>query len=318
MLRRWGKRVLLATGIVLFLVFPIGGGIFLVEVQVHAPRRPVPGAPAFLQETSIRTSDGLTLRAWFAQPAHPNGDAVILLHGIADNRAGVAGHGQLLLNHGYAVLLPDSRTHGTSDGIASFGLKETDDVHRWADWLYEKVNPHCLFGLGESMGAGILLQSIAVERRFCAVIAESPFADARAAIYDRASGHFGAGPWLGKTLLRPAIEFGWLYARWKYGMRFDDVSPRRAVAASRTPVLLINDLADTNLLPHNSREIFAARQNGAPIELWEVPGASHCGARSRAPEEFDRRVLTWLAAHGSIPTSQPPAGRDPSPLPSTR
>src|SRR5258708_3252872 len=111
---------------------------------------------------------------------------------------------------------------------------------------------------------------------------------------------------------------GGVDARWKYGMRFDDVSPRQTVAESRTPVLLINDLADTNLLPHNSREIFAARQNGSPIELWEVPGATHCGARSAAPEEFDRRVLTWLAAHGSIPASHAPAGRDPSPSPSTR
>src|SRR5882724_12599745 len=111
-------------GAVLFLALSFAGGIFLTEVQVHAPRKAVPQAPANTQEVSIRTSDNLTLRGWYAQAIHPNGNAMILLHGIADNRAGMSGYGQLFLDHGYSVLLPDSRAHGTSDGIAGFGLKE--------------------------------------------------------------------------------------------------------------------------------------------------------------------------------------------------
>jgi hypothetical protein len=31
----------------------------------------------------------------------------------------------------------------------------------------------CIFGIGESMGAAVLLQSVEKERRFCAVVAES-------------------------------------------------------------------------------------------------------------------------------------------------
>jgi uncharacterized protein len=47
---------------------------------------------------------------------HENGKAVILLHGISANRMGVAGYGEMFLQKGYRILLPDSRAHGESEG----------------------------------------------------------------------------------------------------------------------------------------------------------------------------------------------------------
>ena len=41
---------------------------------------------AVLSEVSISADDGVTLRGWSIRPAAGNGDAVILLHGHADNR----------------------------------------------------------------------------------------------------------------------------------------------------------------------------------------------------------------------------------------
>jgi hypothetical protein len=48
---------------------------------------------ATLQDVSIRTSDGSRLRGWFGSPVHTNRDAVILLHGVGDNREGLGGFG---------------------------------------------------------------------------------------------------------------------------------------------------------------------------------------------------------------------------------
>jgi uncharacterized protein len=78
------------------------------------------------------------------------------------------------------------------------------------------------------------------ETRFCAVAAESPFATFREIGYDRLGQSFHAGPWLGRTLLRPIIEIAFLYARWKYRLNFEQVSPEDAVAGTKVPVFLIH------------------------------------------------------------------------------
>jgi dipeptidyl aminopeptidase/acylaminoacyl peptidase len=286
---------LLAAAAILFLLVSLGGGVVLAELHVHVWRKPLGPTPPDMQDVSLRTRDNVTLRAWFSQAPQPNGDAVILLHGIADNREGVLGYAEMFRQHGYTVLLPDARGHGRSEGLASYGLREAGDVHEWADWLTARVHPRCLFGLGESMGAAILLQSLVAEPRFCAVVAESPFSNFRRAAYDRPARFLGGhGLWVGRTLLRPVFEVGFEYARLRYGLPLADASPVEAVARSRTPVLLIHGLADLNMRPYHSRRISDARPDHHAIELWEVPGAGHCGAWSTVPKEFETRVLNWF------------------------
>ena len=127
-----------------------------------------------LADVSITTPDAVTLRAWTIHPPRSNGDAVILLHGLADNRVGMTGYAQLLLAHGFTVLLPDARAHGASGGqLATYGLLESNDIHQWFDFLVAQDHPHCIFGFAESMGAAELLQSLTVEpallRRRCRI-----------------------------------------------------------------------------------------------------------------------------------------------------
>ena len=55
-------------------------------------------------------------------------------------------------------MLPDSRAHGESGGtLATYGLRESDDIHRWVDWLYGGRQSKCVYGFGESMGAALVL-----------------------------------------------------------------------------------------------------------------------------------------------------------------
>jgi pimeloyl-ACP methyl ester carboxylesterase len=112
---------------------------------------------AVLTEVAVTASDGAILRGWSIRPLHGNGDAVILLHGVADNRMGMIGYADLLLRHGYAVLLPDARRHGASGGeLATYGIKEAGDIRRWYDWIEQTEAPRCIDGLGNSMGAALL------------------------------------------------------------------------------------------------------------------------------------------------------------------
>ena len=167
--------------------------------------------------------------------------------------------------------------------------------NQWVDWIETNEHPRCVFGIGESMGAAELLQSLAREPRFCAVIAESPFATFREVAYARFGRPFHAGPWLGRTLFRPTIDFGFLYIRIRYGLNMEDASPEQAVMSSKVPVLLIHGLNDRNIPPYHS-DLIEAR-NPESVAVWKVPGAVHTGAAKAAPEEFSRRALGWFAAH---------------------
>lgn len=250
---------------------------------------------ARLSEIEIVAGDGARLRAWSIRPPAGNGDAVILLHGQGDNRAGMLGPAAMLLRHGYAVLLSDARAHGMSGGrLGTYGVLEADDIRRWFEWLQANQSPRCIDGLGDSMGGAELLESLRAENSFCAVVAESPFATFREAAYDRLGQQFSTGPWLGRTLLRPALVAGVEYARLRYGIDLSKADPAAAVAATHVPVLLIHGLADTNLPPRHSEMIKAG--NPAAV-LWEPAGAEHCGASTTDAAEYERRVVAWFENH---------------------
>jgi hypothetical protein len=232
------------------------------------------------------------------RPVHPNGDAALALHGLGDNRLGMSGYAQLLLARGFTVLLPDARAHGVSGGaLATFGLLERNDIHQWVDYLAASIHPRCVYGLGESMGAAQLLQSLDAGTNFCAVMAESSFSTFREIAYDRIGQPFGLGPWVGRIVLRPLVEVAFLRARWKYGLDMQQVSPEDAVAKSHVSILLIHGQVDSNIPVRHSRALHA--ENSATV-LWEVPGADHCGAIAVARQEFERRILRWFGESAMV------------------
>src|SRR5712664_502391 len=195
------------------------------------------------EDFDVRAPDGSLLRGWKVRPKNPNGNWVLLFHGVADNRVGVVGQSEFLLRAGYSVVMMDARAHGASGGpIATYGWLERNDTRAIIDALvgsevrrYEEEQirsgkwkvlvedeakpvdasyfllhpfatprpgtPAHIFALGESMGAGIVLQSAAADPRIEAVVAEASFANLREAAYDYAG--LRKYPWLGKTLFAP-------------------------------------------------------------------------------------------------------------------
>jgi uncharacterized protein len=280
------------------------GGVYLADGALHPMRRELtePDAAGFRQsiramsaeveDVTITTPDAATLHGWLARPARRNGDAAILLHGLGDNRLGMTGYARMLLAHGLTVLLPDARAHGVSGGMfATYGLMERYDVRQWVELLRASTAARCVYGLGESMGAAQLLQSLAVGTPFCAVVAESPFSSFREIAYDRMGQPFHLGPWVGRTVLRPLVEVALLRARWKQGLDMEQVSPEDAAGRGQVPVLLIHGQMDGNIPVRHSRRI---HKLDPKTVLWEVPGADHCGALAVAPQEFESRVMGWL------------------------
>lgn len=290
----------------LYVILAIICGIFLAEITLHLPRRPLRYEARAativreqfhtqLQNVSIQANDGVELNAWYVQPNNANGSAVILLHGITDNREGTAGFAPMFLNQGYTVLMPDSRAHGESGGtIATYGIRERYDIQRWTAWLKQRSND-CVYLFGESMGAAISLQATEVVPELCAVAVESPFSTFREIAYDRMAGNTPFGTWFWRSAGRPVIEIALAYTRFRYHVDLTQADPEQAMEHSRVPALLIAGTADHNIPMRHSAELM--RTSGSHASLWIVQGAGHGGAVSVAGPEFEHRIFDWFQQH---------------------
>jgi alpha-beta hydrolase superfamily lysophospholipase len=244
----------------------------------------------------VQTRDHVELRGWKVRVAKPNGDWVLLFHGVSDHRTGMLGAAELLLRHGLSVVMMDSRAHGRSGGdMATYGWKERYDTVSIANELYASEKVGHLFALGVSMGGAIALQSAAVEPRIEGVVAEDPFADLREVSYDYAG--LRMWPLLGKTYFRPASVFAMRSMAEAGGFNPDDVSPVKAVAERPFAVLLICGTRDNTIPCRHTERIYAAATG--PKELWIVPGAFHASALGQDPAEYEKRVVSFFEDVGA-------------------
>ena len=304
------KRTLLRLSLVLlatYLLFCIVAGIVLAEFILHPLRHRLSAtdeaqAPAWAQDddatladVAVTASDGTALQGWELSPEDATGDEVLLLHGLSGNRMEMVNYADFLLAHGYSVLIPEARAHGNSGGnLATYGLIERNDIHLWVDWLEANRHPHCVYGFGESMGAAQMLQALETESRFCAVAVECPFSTLRESAYDRIGQRFHTGPWLGRTMFRPIVESAYVYARVRYGLNLDQVSPEHAVASTHVPVLLIHGQSDTNIPIRHSRRMAALNSN---VVVWELPSTGHSNAIDTSPKELEDHLVRWFREH---------------------
>ena len=289
------------TILVALLSMALGGlllPVVVVEGNLHVFHRPAawtPGADTLTRETGapwedvkIQAADGETLDAWLFTPPHPNGAAVILLHGVVDTRMGMSAHADFLLRSGFTVLTPDCRGHGASGGnTLSYGIRDADDVHRWADLLLARPGIRRLYGLGQSMGAAILIEALPREPRLRALVADCPFATFEEVAYDRLEQR-GLPP----LAAWPIIQIGFAYTRLRYGFDLREASPAAAIRATRVPVLLIHGVDDQNIPIRHSRELHAL--NPAATQLWEVAGAGHISSLRIQPDAYRERVLAFF------------------------
>ena len=230
--------------------------------------------------------------SWF--PSAPVHNCILILHGIGDSRSSETGFAQMFVGRGYSALAPDSRGHGESGGeIVTYGLLEALDVLDWAHWMKARGCSR-VYGLGESLGASILIQASAVEPAFAGIISESAYAD----LLDAEEHRFARMLPLRSSFARPlawlAVVNGKLFARLVYGVNFDKASPLDAMRRTHTPILLIHGLEEDQTSPEHSRRL-AGSYPGA--ELWLVPGLKHASAYSVGSGEYEQRIFAWLRSH---------------------
>ncbi|MCD6526152.1 MAG: alpha/beta fold hydrolase [Desulfuromonas sp.] len=232
----------------------------------------------------LTTADGLSLAALY-RPAQ-NGAMVILCHGYKMDCGEMIPMAAMLVRHGYGVLLPDLRSHGSSAGeLISFGHHEWQDLDAVVDFIHTQ-QPAARIGLfGNSMGGALALYYAAREPRIAAVIAQSPYASIAHTINKSVSRFTNLPPFP----FAPLINY---FAERKLNFNTNEVAPLTHIGnISPRPVMLMMGGRD-QVVP--SEGIFALQQAaGEPNELWYEPELDHVEFHQQHPVEFERRVVAF-------------------------
>lgn len=245
---------IIAVAVGLYLLI-VGGMYGFQRNLLYLPSRAVPNPAASgvaeMTEVTLRTADGLALRAWYA-PAGETAPSLVYFCGNAGNIGDRGYKARPYLDAGLGVLLVGYRGYGGNPGSPSEEGLYADGRAALAFLADAGVAPERTVLYGESLGSGVAVQ-LASERTggapFAAIVLEAPFTS----VADVAASHYPFVP-----------------ARWLVKDRFDSMTK---IASVRAPVLVLQGEDDRVVPTRFGRRLFEAASE--PKEGRWIAGASH-------------------------------------------
>ena len=262
---------------VIFFYMPVGMGI----VDIHSLHRSIGSPPDAAYETvGFTASDDVHLEGWY-RPSQ-NGAAVLMISGGGGNRRSTLRHAEMLVRHGYGVLLFGGRGTGNSEGtVNSYGWGREKDAAAALDYLATRpdVRPGRVGALGLSTGADMAIDIAARRADVQAVVA-----DGTAAIGYEDVKRFTHNPAMRLNLW---VQFKTIEVI--QGRSGPKASLADQIARSRAPTLLVAAGS-----PEKGWGELYDRAGGDRSEVWYLPHATHTAALRQYPREYERRVLGFF------------------------
>jgi predicted acyl esterase len=253
-------------------------------VDIHSLHKAVGSPPSAGYETvHLTTSDGINLKAWY-RPSQ-NGAAVLMMSGGGGDIRGTINHAEMLVRHGYGVLLFGGRGTGDSEGtVNSYGWGREKDAAAALDYLATRddVEPGRVGALGLSTGADMAIDIAARRDDVNAVVA-----DGTAAIGYEDVKEYNDNPVtrVGAWVMFKALEI-------IQGRSGPNASLADQIARSRAPHLLIA----AGKIEKSWGELYD-RAGGGRSELWYLANATHTAALRQYPREYEQRVVEFFDDH---------------------
>lgn len=227
------------------------------------------------QDVWLTTSDGVKIHAWW-RPLAGAKVVTLFLHGNAGNVTHRAAAMLEIAAAGNAVLVPDYRGYGRSDGRPTEqGLyRDAAAAYDWLlaqGWTTGQIILH-----GESLGTSVAAD-LAARRRCAGLILEAPFPSARAV----------AARVL--PVLGPALVWG-----------FDT---RKKIRAQRANLLILHGTSDEVIDFALGQEVFATAN--PPKEFWAVSGAHHNDIAATAGVAYQQRLRSFMMNACNAAASSP-------------
>lgn len=218
--------------------------------------------------------DGLKLHATYFPPINNNAGKkklVICFHGYtSQGMSDFTGLTDYYFKRGYAMLHPDARAHGSSEGkYIGFGCLDRKDALGWIEWAIDKCGEDVEIILhGISMGGATVLMAsgLGLPAQVKGIISDCGFTSPKEVFTH-----------VLKTMYHlpsfPVMQGAEIMNRRLAGYGMDECNAKREVAKAKVPVLLIHGSKDTFVPTRMCKEIYDCCTS--PKKMLIVDGASH-------------------------------------------
>lgn len=239
-----------------------------------------------------RSFDGLRLHAtWFPGEERQGRQRVaICFHGYTSQGiSDYIGLSDYYQKRGFAMLLPDARAHGESEGeYVGFGCLDRRDALGWIDWVLKELGGETEILLhGTSMGAAtvLMLSGLSLPKQVKGIVSDCGFTSPKEVFTHvlHTMYHLPAFPLIqGADLLNRHLA--------GYGM--DECNAKREVEKAAVPILFIHGEADTFVPCYMCDEIY--EHCASPKRKLIVPGAAHAESYYKDTESYERELTEFI------------------------
>ena len=239
-------------------------------------------------DTYITSSDNLKLHAYEVKNENKTDKWAIVVHGYTSEGKLLSSKAKHLYNMGYNVLVPDLRSHGTSEGnYIGMGWHDRLDIIDWINYIV-KNNPKSEIALhGTSMGSATVLMVSGenLPSNVKAIVADCGYTS----VYDEFSYQL-------KQLFNlpafPIMNFSDVITHIRAGYCLNDASAINQVKKSTTPILYIHGDKDDFVPYYMMDELYNA--TNSEKEKLTIEGGEHANSDLVNPKLYWSTVNSFL------------------------
>ena len=236
--------------------------------------------------------DGLKLHATYfpAQDQQGRQKLVICFHGYtSQGMSDYIGLSDYYQKRGFAMLLPDARAHGASEGeYIGFGCLDRQDALGWVRWAVEELGEETEILLhGTSMGAAtlLMLSGLSLPEQVKGIVSDCGFTSPKEVFTHvlHSMYHLPAFP------LIPGAD---LVNRKRAGYGMDECNAKREVEKAEVPILFIHGGNDTFVPCSMCDEIY--EHCGSKKRKLIIEGAAHAESYYKDMESYEEALTEFI------------------------
>ena len=239
-------------------------------------------------DTYITSSDNLKLHAYEVKNENKTDKWAIVVHGYTSEGKLLSSKAKHLYNMGYNVLVPDLRSHGSSEGdYIGMGWHDRLDIIDWINYIV-KNNPNSEIALhGTSMGSAtvLMVSGEKLPSNVKAIVADCGYTS----VYDEFSYQL-------KQLFNlpafPIMNFSDVITHIRAGYCLNDASAINQVKKSTTPILYIHGDKDDFVPYYMMDELYNA--TNSEKEKLTIEGGEHANSDLVNPKLYWSTVNSFL------------------------
>jgi fermentation-respiration switch protein FrsA (DUF1100 family) len=245
------------------------------------------------EDISVSSKFDYKIRGTYIKNSKPTKNTVIILHGMYETRWNSMKYADLYLDHGFNVLIYDSRACGTSGGNnISYGYCEQYDLDSVVTWL-QKKNKDGIIGVhGVSFGASTAIMHSQIDsekNRVKFYVADSSFSDLDELIKLKLKEYYKID---NPIIQKLAIFYSNKVTSLRAGFNFDNVSPLAAVKKSKAPILFIHSKADLSIPAYMSENLYKAKTEKK--ELYLSLNTGHASSLQYNKNEYKQKLYEFI------------------------